>query len=118
MDWGCDITKTRPITLLDTLRKAVMKIITNRLSRIIAKHNILRGNKFCRNSESKKINDMIKLWREMNDGMDHVHRSCKPDKNEVGILGIQIAGEMMHLNILIKDIDNIHRLYHLFSLDI
>src|SRR6266498_5172064 len=46
MNWQCDITKTRPLTLLDTMRKAVMKIITNRLSRIIAKHNILRGNNF------------------------------------------------------------------------
>jgi len=45
-EWQCDITKTRPLTLLDMMRKAVMKIITNRLSRIIAKHNILRGNNF------------------------------------------------------------------------
>jgi len=31
-EWQCDITKTRPLTLLDTMRKAVMKIMTNRLS--------------------------------------------------------------------------------------
>ena len=29
MDWECDITKTRPITLLETLRKAFVKILTN-----------------------------------------------------------------------------------------
>ena len=46
MDWQYDITKTRPLTLLDTMRKAIMKIITNRLSCIIAKHNVLRGNNF------------------------------------------------------------------------
>src|SRR6266540_4384229 len=46
MEWQCDLTKTRPLTLLDTMRKAVMKIITNRLSRIIAKHKVLRGNNF------------------------------------------------------------------------
>ncbi len=45
-EWQCDITKTRPLTLLDTMRKAVIKILTNRLSRIMAKHNILRGNNF------------------------------------------------------------------------
>src|SRR6266540_3193379 len=46
IDWQCDITKTRPLTLLDTMRKVVMKVITNRLSRIMAKHNILKGNNF------------------------------------------------------------------------
>jgi len=46
MEWQCDIMKTRSLTLLDTLRKAVMKIITNRLSKIMAKHSILRGNNF------------------------------------------------------------------------
>ena len=42
--------------------------------------------------ESKEENDKIKLWREMNDGMAYVHHSCRPDKNEFGILGIQVAG--------------------------
>src|SRR6266498_801394 len=46
MDWQCDITKTRSLTLLDTMRKAVMKILTNRLSRIMAKHKVLKGNNF------------------------------------------------------------------------
>jgi len=46
MEWQCDITKTRPLILLDTLYKAVMKIITNHLSKIMTKHCILRGNNF------------------------------------------------------------------------
>src|SRR6266498_5484496 len=46
MEWQSDIIKTRPLTLLDTLRKAVMKIVTNRLSKIMAKHHILKGNNF------------------------------------------------------------------------
>ena len=46
MEWQCDITKTRPLTLLDTLRKVVMKIITNRFSKIMAKHCVLHGNNF------------------------------------------------------------------------
>ncbi len=43
MMWDCDITKTRPITLLDTLRKATMKVLTNHLSRILVKHSVLKG---------------------------------------------------------------------------
>src|SRR5215216_3996983 len=46
MEWECDITKTHPITLLETLRKAFVKVITNRLSKILAKHHVLKGNNF------------------------------------------------------------------------
>ena len=38
--------KTRLLTLLDTMRKVVIKIVTNRLSRIMAKHKVLKGNNF------------------------------------------------------------------------
>jgi len=60
MDWQCDIMKTQPLTLLDTMRKAVMKILTNRLSRIIAKYNILRGNNFAGLS-GRSMETLIKL---------------------------------------------------------
>ena len=42
-EWNCNLANTRPITLLETLRKAFVKVITNRLTSIIAKRNILRG---------------------------------------------------------------------------
>ncbi|GBC14866.2 hypothetical protein GLOIN_2v1485349 [Rhizophagus irregularis DAOM 181602=DAOM 197198] len=44
--WGYDLNNTRPITLLETLRKMFMKIITNRLSDAMVKYNILRGHQF------------------------------------------------------------------------
>ncbi|RHZ82622.1 hypothetical protein Glove_107g5 [Diversispora epigaea] len=69
-------------------------------------------------TERKKNDDKVKLWREMNDGMYWVHKSCRPSKNEFGVLGMQIAGDMLHLNILIKDSDDIHRLFHLRSVKI
>jgi len=68
--------------------------------------------------KSKKEMDEVKLWREMNDGMAYIHSSYKPDKNEFGILGIQVAEEMMYFNVLIRDTDNIDRLYHLSSVEI
>ncbi|PKY53680.1 hypothetical protein RhiirA4_547768 [Rhizophagus irregularis] len=40
------------------------------------------------------------------------------EKNEFGILGIQVAGEMMHLNVLIKDTDDAHQLFCLRSIEI
>ena len=42
-DWECDLTNTRPIILLETSRKCFTKIITNRLSEICKRHNILAG---------------------------------------------------------------------------
>jgi len=45
-EWHYDITKTRPIILLETTRKAFVKILNKRLSKIISKYNILKGNNF------------------------------------------------------------------------
>ncbi|CAB5362189.1 unnamed protein product [Rhizophagus irregularis] len=66
--------------------------------------------------DSKEENDKIKLWREMNDGMAYIYKGCRPDNDEFGILRIQVAGEMMHLSVLIKDINDVQRLYHLQSI--
>ena len=44
--WKCDLINTRPIILLNTSRKYLTKIITNRLSAICKKHNILTGPNF------------------------------------------------------------------------
>ncbi|RGB27524.1 hypothetical protein C1646_769005 [Rhizophagus diaphanus] len=41
--WKYLLIKTQPIILLKMLRKVVVKIITKRLSKIIADHNILKG---------------------------------------------------------------------------
>jgi len=42
-DWGYDLNKTRPITLLDSTRKVLVKIITKKLGTIIANNDILKG---------------------------------------------------------------------------
>ena len=43
MDWENLLSKTRPIVLIETLRKTFVKIITSRLTNIIHKNNILKG---------------------------------------------------------------------------
>jgi len=68
--------------------------------------------------EQKKKNDKVKTWREMNDGMYWAHKGCKLENDNFSIIGIQVAGNEMHLNILIRDIDEIHRLYNLRTVEI
>ena len=46
--WECSLDNTKPITLLKTLRKALVKLINARLSKIIAKRHILEGNNYAR----------------------------------------------------------------------
>ena len=43
-------------------------------------------------SESKKDNDKVKLWREMNDGIDYVHISLKPEKMSLEFLESKLPG--------------------------
>ncbi|CAG8631262.1 555_t:CDS:2 [Cetraspora pellucida] len=63
-------------------------------------------------NDNKKKEDEVKLWQEINDRMYYVHKTCKPDKDKFGIIGIQIAENEMHLNVLIKDKNDIYQLYH------
>lgn len=46
------------------------------------------------------------------------HKGCKLDKDEFGIIGIQVAGTKMYLNILIRGMDEIHRFYNLRTVKI
>ena len=57
--------------------------------------------------------DEIKLWRKTNDGMYYVRKVLKP-----GVVGVQVAGNMLHLNVLVRDRANVHRHYHLQSAEI
>ena len=66
----------------------------------------------------KEKDDEIKLWREDNDGMYWAHKSSGPDKGEFGIIGMQVAGRIMCLNILIRDVENVHHYYHLYEAEI
>lgn len=71
---------------------------------------------FC--DKEKEENDWVKLWREMNDGMYWVHKGCKPKKDKFGIIGIQVAGQKLHLYVLIWDGDGVDKLFRLRSVDI
>ena len=64
-------------------------------------------------TNSKKIDDGVKLWRETLDGMSFIDALCRPVRNQFGIVGLQIAGTDLHLNVLVKDLGGIPRYFHL-----
>ena len=66
----------------------------------------------------KEKYDEVKLWREANDGMYWTRKSCKPDKDEFGIIGVQVAGKKLRLSVLIRDMSEVHRYYHLHESEI
>jgi hypothetical protein len=45
-EWNCYLSNTRPITLLDTTRKLMTKIMYKRLSSVLSEHNVLKGGNF------------------------------------------------------------------------
>lgn len=64
-------------------------------------------------SKTKNDDDYMKLWRETVDGVSLIDATCRPKTNQFGIVGIQVAGNIMYLNVLIKDAGGIPRYFHL-----
>ncbi|RHZ69207.1 hypothetical protein Glove_287g55 [Diversispora epigaea] len=62
---------------------------------------------------TKKTDDGIKLWRELLDGSSYISSVCRPICNQFGMVGIQVAGEKIYLNVLINDASGIPRYFHL-----
>ncbi|RHZ49064.1 hypothetical protein Glove_534g3 [Diversispora epigaea] len=62
---------------------------------------------------TKKTDDGIKLWRELLDGSSYISSVCRPICNQFGVVGIQVAGEKIYLNVLINDASGIPRYFHL-----
>ncbi|RIA85862.1 hypothetical protein C1645_830139 [Glomus cerebriforme] len=64
-------------------------------------------------SNSKKSDDDIKLWRKTLDGASYISALCRQVENQFGIVGIQVAGTTMYLNVLMKDLTGIPQYFHL-----
>ncbi|GBB96241.1 hypothetical protein RclHR1_27090002 [Rhizophagus clarus] len=45
-EWRCQLKNTRPITLLEVIQKSFVKLFYNRLSAILAVHEVLKGGNF------------------------------------------------------------------------
>ncbi|CAB4446324.1 unnamed protein product [Rhizophagus irregularis] len=45
-EWKCQLKNTRPITLLEVVRKTLVKLFYNRLGPLLASHSVLQGGNF------------------------------------------------------------------------
>ncbi|RHZ71243.1 hypothetical protein Glove_261g89 [Diversispora epigaea] len=69
-------------------------------------------------TKQKEEDDDIKLWRKCNDGLYWAQKSHRLKKEQFGIIGIQVAGCRLSLNVLIRDEFEVHRYYKLHETEI
>jgi hypothetical protein len=55
----------------------------------------------------------MKLWCETNDGMYWALKGRRVENSQFGIVGVQVAGCKLRLNVLIRDSIEVHRYYNL-----
>ncbi|CAG8728743.1 21355_t:CDS:2, partial [Racocetra persica] len=75
------------------------------------------ASKFRRNIGMNEMHE-AKLWRETLDGASFIGLLCRPPSNQFGVVGIQVAGTVMKLNILVKDPAGRLRYFHLDQAEI
>src|SRR3989337_3029498 len=72
-EWNCELTNTRPITLLETARKLMVKILNHRLANIFALHKVLQGNQFAGIPGSSTM-DPIQIMNELIEDAKERHK--------------------------------------------
>ncbi|GET61552.1 RNA-directed DNA polymerase from mobile element jockey-like [Rhizophagus irregularis DAOM 181602=DAOM 197198] len=104
-DFDAQLKNTRPITLLETVRKCVVKVVTNRLSNILADNKILQGGNFA-GLPGGSTDVPIKML----DAIIHQHKHDSTDDQELWIVSQDIskAFDSMDLNMLKLALDRLH----------
>ncbi|GBC15999.2 hypothetical protein RIR_jg42188.t1 [Rhizophagus irregularis DAOM 181602=DAOM 197198] len=104
-EFDAQLKNTRPITLLETVRKCVVKVVTNRLSNILADNKILQGGNFA-GLPGGSTDAPIKML----DAIIHQHKHDSTDDQELWIVSQDIskAFDSMDLNMLKLALDRLH----------
>ncbi|EXX53868.1 hypothetical protein RirG_239880 [Rhizophagus irregularis DAOM 197198w] len=93
--WGYRLNNTRPITLLETARKVMMKIITKRISKIIVEHQILQGYQYA----GLPLNSTFEPLRIINEIIQH---SNEHDK-ELWIFALDMSKAYDRINVFMLE---------------
>lgn len=97
-----DLSQTRPITLIDHTRKILTKILTERLSKILLRHNILAPQN---NVALPHTSTMIPIQQ-----LNHIMEDAQSYNREFWILlqDMSKAYDTVHLPLLNKALNRIH----------
>ena len=115
-DWQHNLSITRPILLLECIRKTCLRIINNRLSNIISEHDLLKGNNFAALKGSSTqipihtINNMIEHAREHNNEIWIAFQDMAKAFDSVNLYSLQKAMDRIKIpskisNLLINIFD-------------
>ncbi|GES94139.1 RNA-directed DNA polymerase from mobile element jockey-like [Rhizophagus clarus] len=86
-----DLNNIRPIMLLDTIRKSATKLVTERISKILTRHQMLKEHNFCRlkNEDTTTpltiLNSIIKDAKEQGKELHVVTQDIKKAYDSVSI---------------------------------
>ncbi|GBC12847.1 reverse transcriptase family protein [Rhizophagus irregularis DAOM 181602=DAOM 197198] len=103
-EFDAQLKNTRPITLLETVQKCVVKVVTNRLSNILADNKVLQGGNFA-GLPGGSTDVPIKML----DAIIHQHKHDSTDDQELWIVSQDIskAFDSMDLNMLKLALDRV-----------
>ena len=100
--WEYDLNNTRPITLLECPRKALIKLLNRRLSTLFVKHNILKGLNFT-GLPFKSTFEPLRI-------IDNVKYDAMHNKKDLWILlqDMSKAYDRVNIFMLIKALERLH----------
>src|ERR1044071_1606201 len=93
--WCCDLNNTRPITLLETLRKALVRLLNNRLAKIMVKNKVLQSNQFAGLPQSSTF-EPIRILNE-------ILQDAKEKNNEIWVLFQDLSKAYDRVNIFMLE---------------
>jgi pyoverdine/dityrosine biosynthesis protein Dit1 len=93
--WGSRLINTRPITLLDTARKLMMSILTQRLMKIFVEFNVLKGNQFA----GLPGNSTFELIRILNE----IIQDANENEKELWIVSLDMSKAYDRVNVFMLE---------------